>query len=49
MVVVKVELQKRFLAGSGGFIEGEGGEIGTGSGTGDPDDALSREFNLWDD
>ena len=49
MVIVKVELQKRFLAGSGGFIEGEGGEIGTGSGTGDPDDALSREFNLWDD
>ena len=47
--IVEVELQQQFLAGSGGFTEGEGGNIGTGSGTGDPGDALSRGFNLWDD
>ena len=47
--IVEMELQQQFLAGSGGFTEGEGGDIGTGSGTVDPGEALSRGFNLWDD
>ena len=48
MDIVEVELQQQFLAGSGGLTEGETGGSGTGSGTGDPDDALSRGFNLWE-
>ena len=47
--IVEMELQQQFLEGSGGFTEGEGGDIGTGSGTVDPGEALSRGFNLWDD
>ena len=47
--IVEMELQQQFLEGSGGFTEGEGGDIGTGSGTVDPGEALSRVFNLWDD
>ena len=45
--IVKVELQQ-FVAASSDFMEGETGNVGTGSGYGDPSGADSRRFDPWE-